>query len=227
MTTSSYIAVMEMTKPRTCLYLTTLSVPARNLCRSKCIITRPENLSSESPAGETSNSSARWSAAPHTCSTMFESLLGMDVGLETLTMPSNTFERSAVTATCRSFNGYASEFLLLIPFDVITRASRRRKEILLAGKVAAPGIAPEAVENRQLISCLAQAPLVHSKHTDQKQCTIEDIKLSRTVPNKFRLTARIVDYHPFDIINFTIRICRNCSKPYVNSLAMKNAINVW
>ncbi|KAI5117475.1 hypothetical protein M0805_007179 [Coniferiporia weirii] len=53
---------------------------------------------------------------------------------------------------------------------------------------------------------------VRSRHTDQPKSTIEEIKGATKCPNKYRLVARVVDFFPMDISDFTVRRCRKCKK---------------
>lgn len=53
---------------------------------------------------------------------------------------------------------------------------------------------------------------VHSWHLDQKQNTIEQIRRNQKCPNKFSLTARVVDYFPLDMAQFAWRRCMTCKK---------------
>lgn len=52
----------------------------------------------------------------------------------------------------------------------------------------------------------------HSRHTDQKQNSVKQIRANRRCPNKFRIIARVVDYFPLDISQFTWRRCAKCRK---------------
>lgn len=41
------------------------------------------------------------------------------------------------------------------------------------------------------------------------------IRACNKCPNKFRLKARVIDFHPMDLVNFTQRWCKSCKKAYV------------
>ena len=56
------------------------------------------------------------------------------------------------------------------------------------------------------------APLIRNRHYDQKKSSIKDILSNRKFPNKFRLTARIVDYLPLDLSKFAGRQCNHCKR---------------
>ena len=57
--------------------------------------------------------------------------------------------------------------------------------------------------------------LIINRHYDQKESTIKSIVSNRKVPNKFRLRARIVDYFPLNLVDFTVRQCDSCRRLYV------------
>ncbi|THH12013.1 hypothetical protein EW145_g287 [Phellinidium pouzarii] len=53
---------------------------------------------------------------------------------------------------------------------------------------------------------------IRSQHTDQPKSTIKEIKEHGECPNKYMLSARIVDFYPLDISDFAVRRCRNCKE---------------
>ena len=58
---------------------------------------------------------------------------------------------------------------------------------------------------------MAKPIVINHRHMDQTCInTIEEIEGHAICPCKYRLKARIVDYHPFDIKDFTLRRCKNC-----------------
>lgn len=68
--------------------------------------------------------------------------------------------------------------------------------------------------------CLA----TETRHSEQRLNTIDEIKTNSKCPNKFRLQARIVDFFPLDISDFTARWCRNCKQPYVAISRLNSAL---
>jgi hypothetical protein len=52
-------------------------------------------------------------------------------------------------------------------------------------------------------------------HTNRACTTIEKLQRSAKCPNKFRVSARIIDFDPPDLKDAIILYCTNCKKEYV------------
>lgn len=52
--------------------------------------------------------------------------------------------------------------------------------------------------------------ILRTHHANQPKATIKQIRANEKYPNKFRLVARIVDFAPLNIKDFTRRRCHSC-----------------
>ena len=96
----------------------------------------------------------------------------------------------------------------------------RRKEeydIKFAEQPSPELIDTPALENKTLLV----SNVVKSRHTNQPLSTVKRILATKKCPNKFRLIARIVDFYPKDIRDFTLQFCKNCNQEYVRIIYIR------
>ncbi len=116
---------------------------------------------------------------------------------------SSRTQDETILSALKALNEYVFRFVLLLRWTGRLYVFRRKSKFFATQSsdtttiIAPPG--------------LSLSPL-HHRHGDQK-FTIggtQEIRANGKCPNKFRIRARIVDYYPFDLHDFSVLRCKKC-----------------